>query len=154
MGDKKGQGYGKYVFGAYIYVICAFLGAILFIILFIFAKRQIMRFALRSRRGPHFPIGHDAKKVKTTWLLLLLYFTFALLIAIYIFQSIKKEIERRLDCIQRIAYEPQLIWDDDSRYILKPDENLPPFYYRFKAVDDIKILGSFEKKRKIESDVE
>lgn len=63
MGDKKGQGYLKYVFGAYIYVICAFLGAILFIILFIFAKRQIMRFALRSRRGPHFPIGHDAKKV-------------------------------------------------------------------------------------------
>lgn len=57
------------------------------------------------------------------------------------FQSIKKEIERRLDCIQRIAYEPQLIWDDDSRYILKPDATLPPFYYRFKAVDDIKILG-------------
>jgi len=116
MGDKKGQGYLKYVFGAYIYVICAFLGAILFIILFIFAKRQIMRFALRSRRGPHFPIGHDAKK------------------------SIKKEIERRLDCISKIAYEPQLIWDDDSRYILKPDTTLPPFYYRFKAVDDIKVL--------------
>lgn len=56
-------------------------------------------------------------------------------------QSIKKEIERRLDCIQRIAYEPQLIWDDDSRYILKPDTTLPPFYYRLKAVDDIKILG-------------
>lgn len=63
MGDKKGQGYLRYLFGAYIYVICAFLGAILFIILFIFAKRQIMRFALRSRRGPHFPIGADAKKV-------------------------------------------------------------------------------------------
>lgn len=56
-------------------------------------------------------------------------------------QSIKKEIERRLDCIQRIAYEPQLIWDDDSRYILRPDTTLPPFYYRLKAVDDIKILG-------------
>lgn len=38
-------------------------GAILAVILFIFAKRQIMRFALRSRRGPHVPIGHDAKKV-------------------------------------------------------------------------------------------
>lgn len=38
-------------------------GVLLFIILFIFAKRQIMRFTLRSRRGPHVPVGHDAKKV-------------------------------------------------------------------------------------------
>lgn len=38
-------------------------GVLTFLILFIFAKRQIMRFALRSRRGPHIPIGHDAKKV-------------------------------------------------------------------------------------------
>lgn len=38
-------------------------GVLTFLILFIFAKRQIMRFALRSRRGPHVPIGHDAKKV-------------------------------------------------------------------------------------------
>lgn len=90
-------------------------GVLTFIILFIFAKRQIMRFTLRSRRGPHVPVGHDAKK------------------------SIKKEIERRLDCIQQIAYEPQLI-ADDSCYILQPDPNLPPYYYRLKAVDDIKIL--------------
>jgi hypothetical protein len=33
------------------------------LILFIFAKRQIMRFTLRSREGPHIPIGHDTKKV-------------------------------------------------------------------------------------------
>lgn len=92
-------------------------GVLTSIILFIFAKRQIMRFTLRSRRGPHVPVGHDAKK------------------------SIKKEIERRLDCIQqRIAYEPQLIHDDDSRYILQPDSNLPPYYYRLRAVDDIRIL--------------
>lgn len=90
-------------------------GVLTFIILFIFAKRQIMRFTLRSRRGPHVPVGHDAKK------------------------SIKKEIERRLDCIQQIAYEPQLI-EDDSCYILQPDSHLPPYYYRLKAVDDIKIL--------------
>lgn len=38
-------------------------GVITFIMLFIFAKRQIMRFALRSRRGPHVPVGHDGKKV-------------------------------------------------------------------------------------------
>lgn len=90
-------------------------GVLTFVILFIFAKRQIMRFALRNRRGPHIPVGHDAKK------------------------SIKKEIERRLDCIQRITYEPQLL-DDDSSYILQPDSTLPPYYYRLKAVDDIKLL--------------
>lgn len=33
------------------------------VLLFIFAKRQIMRFTLRSRRGPHVPVGNDAKKV-------------------------------------------------------------------------------------------
>lgn len=38
-------------------------GTLTLILLFIFVKRQIMRFALRSRRGPHVPVGHDAKKV-------------------------------------------------------------------------------------------
>ena len=32
------------------------------IILFIFAKRQIQRFALRNRRGPHMSIGHGKLK--------------------------------------------------------------------------------------------
>lgn len=90
-------------------------GVLTFIILFIFAKRQIMRFTLRSRRGPHVPIGHDARK------------------------SMKKEIERRIDAIEKIWHEPQLILDD-HRYILRPDCPLPPFYYRLKAVDDIKVL--------------
>lgn len=44
-------------------------GVILAVILFIFAKRQIMRFSLRSRRGPHIAIGHDAKKVYSCLLL-------------------------------------------------------------------------------------
>lgn len=90
-------------------------GVLISVILFLFAKRQIMRFTLRSRRGPHVPVGNDAKK------------------------SIRREIERRLDCIRRIAYEPKLIWDDDI-YTLKPDQPLPPHYYRMQAVDDIKIL--------------
>ncbi|GAB0087903.1 protein C1orf43 homolog [Sergentomyia squamirostris] len=90
-------------------------GVLTFITLFIFAKRQIMRFTLRSRRGPHVPVGHDAKK------------------------SMKKEIERRIDAIEKISHEPQLI-QDDHRYILRPDCPLPPFYYRLKAVDDIKVL--------------
>ena len=38
-------------------------GVLTFVMLFVFAKRQIMRFTLRSRRGPHVPVGNDAKKV-------------------------------------------------------------------------------------------
>lgn len=34
-----------------------------FVLLFIFVKRQIMRFAMKSRRGPHVPVGHNAPKV-------------------------------------------------------------------------------------------
>lgn len=52
-------------------VIIIALGVLLFILLFIFAKRQIMRFGLRSRRGPHAPIGHDAPKVPTEYFLLM-----------------------------------------------------------------------------------
>ncbi|TRY82750.1 hypothetical protein DNTS_020631 [Danionella cerebrum] len=33
-----------------------------FVLLFIFVKRQIMRFAMKSRRGPHVPLGHNAPK--------------------------------------------------------------------------------------------
>ncbi|KAG8222838.1 hypothetical protein J437_LFUL007546 [Ladona fulva] len=71
-----------------------------------------MRFALRSRRGPHVPIGHDAKK------------------------SLKKEIERRIDVIPRILYEPQLLNNNDSQYIINKGDAVPPYYYRLKAVDD------------------
>lgn len=91
-------------------------GVLTFVMLFIFAKRQIMRFTLRSRRGPHVPVGNDAKK------------------------ALRKEIERRLDCIQKIAQEPKLLWNDD-KYILQCDKPLPPYYYRMQAVDDVKILG-------------
>ncbi|XP_067002021.1 protein C1orf43 homolog [Anabrus simplex] len=97
-------------------VICIACGALTIVLLFIFAKRQIMRFALRSRHGPHVPIGHDAKK------------------------SLKREIDRRIDVIPRIIYEPQLINDDDPRYILQPGTELPPYYFRMKAVDDVKLL--------------
>lgn len=36
-----------------------------FVLLFIFVKRQIMRFAMKSRRGPHVPVGQHAPKVGT-----------------------------------------------------------------------------------------
>ncbi|XP_018321527.1 uncharacterized protein C1orf43 homolog isoform X1 [Agrilus planipennis] len=92
------------------------LGVLTFLLLFIFAKRQIMRFALRSRRGPHVPVGHAAKK------------------------SLKQEIERRIDIIPRIVCEPQLLHNIDSKYILCPGQQIPAHYYRLKAVDDVKIL--------------
>ncbi|CAB1334599.1 unnamed protein product [Coregonus sp. 'balchen'] len=37
-------------------------GSLVFVLLFIFVKRQIMRFAMKSRRGPHVPLGHNAPK--------------------------------------------------------------------------------------------
>ncbi|XP_058822880.1 protein C1orf43 homolog isoform X2 [Topomyia yanbarensis] len=94
-------------------------GVLAVTICFIIAKRQIVRFTLRQRRGPHVAVGHDAKK------------------------SIKKEIERRIDCIHKIYYEPKLLWDDKKdgeKYILQPDSVLPPYYYRMKAMDDVKEL--------------
>ncbi|CAG5099899.1 Similar to Protein C1orf43 homolog (Rattus norvegicus) [Cotesia congregata] len=78
-------------------------GVLTFLLLFIFAKRQIMRFALRSRRGPHISIGQDAKK------------------------SLKRELERRIQVIPRIQHEPQLI--SDPRYIMEPGSQVPPHYY-------------------------
>lgn len=97
-------------------VIIIGLGVLLVILLFLFAKRQIMRFTLRSRRGPHIPVGHDATKV------------------------LKREIERRIDLIPRIVCEPQLISRTDSKYIINPGQQIPAHYYRLKAVDDVKIL--------------
>ncbi|XP_049787019.1 protein C1orf43 homolog [Schistocerca cancellata] len=91
-------------------------GVLAFVLLFIFAKRQIMRFALRSRRGPHVPIGHGAKK------------------------SLRRELERMIDVIPRIVYEPKLMTDDDPQYILQPGTELPPHYFRLKAVDDVRLL--------------
>ncbi|XP_004926997.1 protein C1orf43 homolog [Bombyx mori] len=88
-------------------------GVLTFVILFIFAKRQITRFALRSRRGPHVPIGADAKK------------------------CLKREIERRIEAVPRIMYEPRLLSSEPSHYILEPQQ---PYHYRFKAVDDVKTL--------------
>lgn len=56
-------------------------------------------------------------------------------------QSLKREIERRIEVIPRIQYEPQLI--SDPRYILTPGGQALPHYYRLKAVDDVKSLGKF-----------
>jgi len=54
------------------------------IILFIFAKRQIQRFALRNRRGPHMSIGHGGPK------------------------ALRREADKLLDYVQYIKHEPVL----------------------------------------------
>lgn len=74
-----------------------------------------MRFALRSRRGPHVPIGHGAKT------------------------SIKRELDHYIEIIPRITCEPALL-DEDSPFILPPGTQPPSHYCRLKAVNDIKIL--------------
>lgn len=51
----------------------------------------------------------------------------------------KRELERRIQVIPRIQHEPQLI--SDPRYIVEPGSQVPPHYYRLKAVDDVKTLG-------------
>ncbi|XP_007975185.1 protein C1orf43 homolog isoform X2 [Chlorocebus sabaeus] len=68
-------------------------GSLVFVLLFIFVKRQIMRFAMKSRRGPHVPVGHNAPK------------------------DLKEEIDTRLSRVQDIKYEPQLLADDDARLL-------------------------------------
>uniref|UniRef100_UPI003AAF1315 protein C1orf43 homolog isoform X2 n=1 Tax=Centroberyx gerrardi TaxID=166262 RepID=UPI003AAF1315 len=66
-------------------------GSLVFVLLFIFVKRQIMRFAMRSRRGPHAPIGHNAPK------------------------GLKEEIDSRLSKVQEIRFEPRLLSEEDDR---------------------------------------
>ena len=44
-------------------------GILIFLLLFIFGKRQIQRFALKNQKGPHVPVGEDANKVRQVWLL-------------------------------------------------------------------------------------
>ncbi|XP_049660787.1 protein C1orf43 homolog isoform X3 [Accipiter gentilis] len=68
-------------------------GSLVFVLLFIFVKRQIMRFAMKSRRGPHVPVGQHAPK------------------------DLKEEIDIRLSRVQDIKYEPWLLAEDDSRLL-------------------------------------
>ena len=94
-----------------------------FVLLFIFGKRQIMRFALKSRRGPHFPIAADAPR------------------------HLRKEIERRLDAVKEVRFEPRLLSpqeDDSLDRLLDSGSGLtagvPDHVWRMKAVDGLKLL--------------
>ena len=71
-------------------VIIIAVGVQTFIMLFIFAKRQIMRFTLRSRRGPHVSVGQGGVK------------------------AFRREIDRRLDYASHIKHEPKLCREHDK----------------------------------------
>uniref|UniRef100_A0A5F9D8Q5 Chromosome 1 open reading frame 43 n=1 Tax=Oryctolagus cuniculus TaxID=9986 RepID=A0A5F9D8Q5_RABIT len=92
-------------------------GSLVFVLLFIFVKRQIMRFAMKSRRGPHVPVGHNAPK------------------------DLKEEIDIRLSRVQDIKYEPQLLADDDARLLqleTQGNQSCYNYLYRMKALDAIR----------------
>lgn len=54
-------------------------------------------------------------------------------------KNVKSEIERRLDVVNKLYFEPQLLASDE-KFILKPGTTLPPYYYRMRAVDDLNLL--------------
>uniref|UniRef100_A0A3Q4GJV1 Chromosome 1 open reading frame 43 n=1 Tax=Neolamprologus brichardi TaxID=32507 RepID=A0A3Q4GJV1_NEOBR len=74
-------------------------GSLIFVLLFIFVKRQIMRLAMKSRRGPHVPLGHNAPK------------------------ELRQEIEAKLNLVQKIHFEPRLLSPDDDR-LMQREHNI------------------------------
>ncbi|XP_028326014.1 protein C1orf43 homolog isoform X2 [Gouania willdenowi] len=90
-------------------------GSLIFVLLFIFVKRQIMRLAMKSRRGPHVTIGHNAPK------------------------ELKQEIETKLCLVQKIHFEPRLLSSDDDRLKQRePALGSLDYLYRMKALDAIR----------------
>ncbi|XP_058800687.1 protein C1orf43 homolog [Phymastichus coffea] len=80
--------------------------------LFIFAKRQIMRFTIRSRRGPYTPIACDTNNF------------------------LKKEIDRRIRTLPKIQYEP----DVKDFKTIRNTYRIPSHYHRLQAISDFKTI--------------
>ncbi|RWS28081.1 hypothetical protein B4U80_04245 [Leptotrombidium deliense] len=93
-------------------IIVIAIGFLTFVLLFIFGKRQIMRFALKTRRGPHFPIGFESPK------------------------HLKREIERRFEVVANTKQEPQLIHNIVDEKDLEETNHI----YRMKAIDALQVL--------------
>ncbi|KAG7234202.1 hypothetical protein INR49_005521 [Caranx melampygus] len=89
-------------------------GSLVFVLLFIFVKRQIMRFAMKSRRGPHVPLGHNAPK------------------------ELRQEIEAKLCQVQKIHFEPRLLSPDDDRLKQREQTGSYDYLYRMRALDAIR----------------
>lgn len=92
-------------------VIIIAVGVQTIIMLFIFAKRQIMRFTLRARRGPHMSVGQGS------------------------FKQLRREIDRRLDYVSHIRYEPRLGHVGSDRDTLR-------HVYRARAIDKVQELDT------------
>ncbi|XP_028833373.1 protein C1orf43 homolog [Denticeps clupeoides] len=89
-------------------------GSLVFVLLFIFVKRQIMRFAMKSRRGPHVPLGHNAPK------------------------DLREEIDTRLSKVNDIRYEPRLLAPEDDRLRHRGQSSCYNYLFRMKALDAIR----------------
>lgn len=83
-------------------------GFLVFVLVALLAKRQIMRFSLRSSRRPHISIGSDAPK------------------------KMRKSILECLDRVCKIRHEPVLL----NAKVLQTATAVPnSYYYRMKALD-------------------
>ncbi|XP_068567263.1 protein C1orf43 homolog isoform X3 [Cebidichthys violaceus] len=76
-----------------------------------------MRFAMRSRRGPHAPIGHNAPK------------------------GLREEIDSRLSQVHEIRFEPRLLSEEDDRLKQESQISCYNYLYRMKALDAIRDSG-------------
>ncbi|CAG5118014.1 unnamed protein product [Candidula unifasciata] len=83
-------------------------GVLLFILLFLLAKRHIMRVALRSARKPHVSIGADAPK------------------------ALRQKIHQYLEMTQKICHEPTLLSEQVQNTAHSTENH---YYYRMKALD-------------------
>lgn len=100
-------------------IICIALGVLTFLLLFIFTKRQITRFTLKSKHSPHVPIGHGVSK------------------------SLKDEVDRRLLIIKDITFEPVLLKRNEKTFFdegncLTSDQ--PQHLFRMAVVDSLAEL--------------
>uniref|UniRef100_H3DLV7 Chromosome 1 open reading frame 43 n=1 Tax=Tetraodon nigroviridis TaxID=99883 RepID=H3DLV7_TETNG len=89
-------------------------GSLVFVLLFIFVKRQIMRFAVKSRRGPHVPLGHNAPK------------------------ELRQKIEAQLCHVQKINFEPRLLSPDRCPTEAATGPSNHDYLYRMRALDAIR----------------
>ncbi|XP_022245228.1 uncharacterized protein C1orf43 homolog isoform X3 [Limulus polyphemus] len=88
-------------------------GVLTCILLFLFGKRQIARFSLKTRKGPHMPVGYSASKF------------------------VYMEIERRLERVKNITHEPVLLKEEEDLLFKTFKPIFPMHLYRMKAVDTL-----------------
>lgn len=104
---------GNTLSGVNVVLVMAY-SSLVFVLLFIFVKRQIMRFAMKSRRGPHVPLGHNAPK------------------------ELREEIDSHLSKVNDIRYEPHLLSKDDDRLKHQGQNGCYNYVFRMQALDAIR----------------